>query len=136
MAERLLNVVVELAKEVTCIAMLAHGRTARDRSKLTCWLVVADGEEWWNGAASVGKTTARAVVGCAANLIGALPDDLGEVSPAIESLAVVDVGWGALAVEAGEVVDLVVVEEIGDDRGDVAGWRTGSDVLAVSSTVG
>jgi len=116
--ERLANVLRKLAKEVTS------------------WGVVADSEVRRHAAASVGKTAAGAVVGCAADLGGALPDDLGEVAPAIESGVVVDVRWGRLAEKASEVADLVVVEELGDDRGDVAGWRTGSNVLAVASTVG
>lgn len=58
------------------------------------------------------------------------------MSPTIESCAVIDVGWGGLAIKAIEVADLVVVEELGDDGGDVAGWSTGGDVLAVSAAIG
>lgn len=101
---------------------------------LTWCLVVADGEVWGDAAASVGKT-AIAVVGSASDGGGSLPDDLGEVSPSVESSLVVDVGWCGLAVHGREISGLVVVEQLGDDRGDVAGWAAGGDVLAVSTTI-
>jgi hypothetical protein len=102
---------------------------------LTRRRVVADREVWRNVAAGVGKTLTRAVISRTADLGAALPDDLREVSPAIESGLVVDVGWGGLAEQTAEVADLIVVEQLGDDRGDVIGWSTGSDVLTVSSAI-
>jgi hypothetical protein len=41
---------------------------------------------------------ARAINGRAANLVGTLPDDLREVSPAVECSLVVDVRWSSLAI--------------------------------------
>ena len=78
---------------------------------------------------------ASAVNSSAANGAGTLPDDLGEVTPAIESLLVVDVGWGCLAIETIEVAHLIVVKQLGDNRGDVVSRATSGNVLAVSSAV-
>jgi len=118
LTKRLADLLSELAEEVTRR------------------LVVADGKECRNTAASVGKTFSRAVDGSAANRRGVLPDDLGEVSPAIEGGVVVDAGRSGLAIQASEVANLVVVEQLGDDGRDVAGWCASSDVLTVSSTIG
>lgn len=102
---------------------------------LTWSLVVADSEVGGHASASVGKT-ARAVDSGAADLGGSGPDNLGEVAPSVESRLVVDVGWCGLSVHGGEVARFVVVEQLGDDRGDVAGRAAGGDVLAVSTTIG
>jgi len=51
---------------------------------------------------------------------------------------VLEVGhvWVGLAVKTVEPVDLTVVEQLGNDSGDVVGWDTSSNVLAVSSSTG
>lgn len=98
---------------------------------LTRRLVVANGEVRGDVATSVGKTGRGAVDSGAANLSGALPDDLGEVTPLVE---VAHVG-GLLAVLALVKTNLAVVEKLGDDSRNVVSLDTGSDVLAVSATV-
>jgi len=104
-------------------------------------LVVANSEDGCDVGADVAKTLrtialASAVDGGATNVSGTLPDDLTEVAPAVESSLVVDVGRGSLAVETAEVGSFVVVEQFGDNGGHVVSWAAGSDVLAVSATVG
>lgn len=94
-------------------------------------LVVADGEVLGDGATNVRKTLLGAVLGGAADGGGALPDDLGEVTPLVE---VVHAGLG-LAVKILKVVDLAVVKEVGDDGGDVVCFDASSNVLAVSAAV-
>jgi len=74
-----------------------------------------------------------AVDGSAANVGCALPNDLGEVAIPVEGSVVVDVGRCGLAIEASEVAHLVVVEQLGDHRGNVVSGAAGGDVLAVSS---
>lgn len=61
---------------------------------------------------------------------GALPDDLGEVAPVLE------VGHAglSLAVETIVPADLAVVEQVGDDGGDVVARYTCGDVLTVATT--
>ena len=51
---------------------------------------------------------------------------------------VLEVGhvWVGLAVKTVEEVDFTVVEEVGNDCGDVGGLDTGGNVLTVSTTVG
>ena len=70
-------------------------------------------------------------MGDASNMRGALPDDLGEVTPVLE---VAHIGL-SLAVEVREVLDLAVVEEIRNDGGDIVALNSGRDVLAVPTTV-
>ena len=103
---------------------------------LTWRVVVADGEERWNIRANIAKTLAGAVDGSAANISAADPDDLGIVAIAVKRRFVIDVVGGGLAVQAVEVPDLGVVEEVGDDRGDVVRGRTGRNVLAVAAASG
>ena len=74
-----------------------------------------------------------AVISGAANLGGALPHDLGEVTPAVKGAFIVDVGGSGLAVETSKVARLVVVEKLGDDGGDIVSRASGGDVLAVSA---
>ena len=57
------------------------------------------------------------------------------MSPTVKGRGIIDARWRRLPEEAAEVLNLVVVEQLGDDGGDVAGWRTCGDVLAVASTV-
>ena len=96
---------------------------------LTWWSVVADGEVRSNVRADVGET-AWAVLSSATDSGGALPDDLGEVTPVLEVGHV----WVGLAVETVEPVDFTVVEEVRDDGRDVVSLDTSSDVLTVSTT--
>lgn len=98
----------------------------------TWGLVVADGEVRGDGGADVGKPLSRAVVGGAAQLGGALPDNLGEVAPLFEVGHVRVV----LVIETLEKVDFAVVEKVGNDGRNVAGFNTGGNVLAVTTTTG
>ena len=98
---------------------------------LTRRTVVADSEVRGHAVASVCQTLAAAVDSSTANLGGTLPHDLREVTPCVE---VGHVG-ACLAVKVVVVADLTVVEQIGNDSGDVCGLDTGGDVLAVVSTV-
>lgn len=75
------------------------------------------------------------MVGGASDFGSSLPDDLSEVSESVEGYLVVDVCWCGLAVHGCEISDFVVVKQLGDDRGDVAGWASGGDVLAISTTI-
>lgn len=110
---------------------------ARGQGIQTGRLVVADCEDWCDIAADTLETArAAAIIGGTSNLGGSLPDDLGEMTPAVESIDVVDVGRCGLAVQSVEVTSLVVVEELGDDGGHVVGGAAGSDVLAVSAAIG
>jgi hypothetical protein len=100
-------------------------------------LVVANSEEGSDVATGILETTAAAaVIGSTSDLGSSLPDDLGEVTPTVESGLVVDVGWSSLAVQSVEVTSLVVVEQIGDDGGHVVSRAAGSNVLAVSTAIG
>jgi len=111
--------------------MLAMWKRIGDTGGNTWVLVVADGEVRRDEAANVGKTLGGAVGGGAANMGGTLPDDLGEVAPLLE---VGHVGVG-MSVQILVPANLAVVEQIGDDGGDVARWNTRSDVLAVPATI-
>lgn len=70
-------------------------------------------------------------MGDASNVRGALPDKLGEVTPVLEVAHV----WLSLAIKVCEVLDLAVVEEIGNDGGDVVALDSGGDVLAVPTAI-
>lgn len=94
-------------------------------------LVVADGEVWRNVAAHAGKALLRAVLSGTADGSSTLPHDLREVTPVLE----VGHAWLSLAIEVGEPPNFTVVEQIGDDRRDVVGLNTGSDVLTIATTV-
>jgi len=101
--------------------------------------VVANGEERRNVRGHVTETVgtvalAGAVNRGTSNRRGALPNNLGVVTIPIEGGVIVDVVGRGLAVKAGKVVDLAVVEEIGDDGGDVVFRCTSSDVLAIAAT--
>ena len=78
----------------------------------------------------VGKT-ARAVLSGTADLGGALPDKLREVTPLLE-VGHVRIG---LAVEIGVVADLAVVEQLGDDSRNVVGLDTSGNVLSVVTAI-
>ena len=83
----------------------------RKYSKLTRRSVVANGKVRGDVASSVGETRAAAVDSSTADLGGTLPDDLRKVTPILK-VGHVRVG---LAVESAVVVDLAVVEQVGDD---------------------
>lgn len=102
----------------------------KSTGSLTWWTVVADGEVRRNIASDVGKTVWTVLCG-AADGGGALPDNLGEVTPVLKIGHI----WICLAVETVEVVDLAVVEEIGDDGRDIGGLDTSSNVLTVATAV-
>lgn len=100
------------------------------QSFLTRVLVVADSEVRRDVAANIAETVG-AVGSVASNVGSALPDDLGEVAPLLEEAHV----WVCEAVVAGVKGLLSVVEEVGDDGGDVGRLDTSCNVLAVSTTV-
>lgn len=101
-------------------------------SILLAWaLVVTDGEVWLNVAADVGET-AWAMLSVAGDFGGSLPNDLGEVAPLLEE-GHIRVG---LAVLAGKVWLLSIVKEVGDDSGDIGCLHSGSDILAIATTLG
>lgn len=79
---------------------------------------------------NVGKTP-RAVLSGTADLGCALPDKLREVTPLLK-VGHVRVG---LAVEVGVVADFAVVEQLGDDSGDVVGLDTSGNVLTVVTAI-
>lgn len=91
--------------------------------------VVADGEG--ERAARVDVSEAVAHHGSAAHMGGALPDDLGEVTPLLE---IGHAGVG-LAVGGGEVFNLVVVHQVGEHDTDLACLDTVADVLAVTTAI-
>lgn len=94
--------------------------------------VVADGEVRRDVAPRVDEASGGAVVRSAADPRRVDPHDLREVAPAVEAGQV----WSRLAVVVVEVGLLVVVEEVGDNEGDVVGGHTGRDVLAVAAATG
>lgn len=98
---------------------------------LTGRLVVANGEVWRHITGDVGKTLAGTVLCGATDMSGGLPHNLGEVAPRVE----VRHARICFTVEAAEPVDLTVIEEVGDDCGDVVRFDTGGDVLAVPATI-
>ena len=107
-------------------------------SHVTLCLVVADGEVRSHVAASVGQVLRRAIDSSAADLSGVDPDHLGEVTPLVEVghervFGVLVVGVGGVQVVV--VTNLAVVEQLGDDRGNVVSLDTGSDVLTISALV-
>jgi len=93
-------------------------------------LVIADGEVRGDVAADTLKTV-LAVLGGTTEHVATLPNNLGEVTPVFEVGHV----WLGLTVQVGEPLLLAVVEEVGDDGGDVARLDTGGDVLAITTTV-
>jgi hypothetical protein len=94
--------------------------------------VIADVKDGRNVGADIGKAAAGTVDGRAANRGAADPDNLREVTVALEFA--VKVGRSCLAV-VDEQSHLVVVELVRDDRVDGRHGRTGSNVLAVATTV-
>lgn len=72
-----------------------------------------------------------AILSGTAEMRGALPHDLSEMAPLLEERH----GWIGFTIETVVVADLTVVEEVGNDRGDVVGLYTSSDVLTVPATV-
>lgn len=112
------DVVVEFTKVVAC-DLSVHVKSIRMMMNLTWRAVVADGEVRRNVGSDVAETVGTvavilAVVSSATDLVGALPDDLGEVAVVVEDL-VGHVGRSSLVVEGVEVRSLVVVEVVRDD---------------------
>lgn len=97
-------------------------------SRLTCRAVVANSER--NGAIRIDVLQSVADLGVAANLLGALPHDLREVAPLLK------VGHVRvrLAVQVVEVVELIVVHQVGDHHADILRGNTVTDVLTVATT--
>lgn len=96
---------------------------------LTWSLVVADSKVGRDSRADVGEALTGAVMSGTAQLGGALPYDLGEVAPLFEQRHI----RAGLVVKTLEEIDFAIVEEVGDDSGDVTGFDTSSDVLAVTA---
>ena len=71
-------------------------------------------------------------MGVASDLRSGLPDELGEMAPDRE----VCHWWVGLAIITRKVLDLAIIEEIGNDGGDVVRLYTGRDVLAVPAATG
>lgn len=96
---------------------------------VSSWAVVADGE----GQRIAGINVAQAVAHDrgTANLLGALPDDLGEVTPAVKEFH----ERGGKTVESSEEAHLIVVHQVGDHLADVVRGDTVADVLTVATTV-
>lgn len=95
------------------------------------WTVIANGEHRGHIAAHVRETLCRAVHSCTTNLGGRFPHHLAEMTPVLK----VDHGRLGLLVQPSKPLDLAVVEQVSDDGGDVVGWDTGSNVLAIPATV-
>lgn len=93
-------------------------------------LVVADGEMAGNIRTHVAETSSSTIFGPARHMSGIDPGDLRKMSPGME---VAHVG---LATISGIELDLAIVKLVGDDLGDLRGWGTGRDVLAISTTTG
>ena len=93
------------------------------------WAVVADGER--HGFAGIDVAQAIAHDGGTANLLGVLPDNLGEVTPAVKELH----ERAGDTIQGTEETHLVVVHQVGDHLADVVLADTVTDVLAVSTTV-
>jgi len=99
-------------------------------SVVAWWPIVADGEVRLDAIGSTGilergtRRRGTSHSGCG------LPDDLAEVAPLLE-VGHVRVG---LTIPL-EQRHLVVIEDVGDHRSDVAGWSTSADVLTITSTV-
>ena len=100
-------------------------------SQHTWGLVVANSEVWGNTAARVSETRSRAVGSEAANFGSARPDDLGEVTPKLELAHV----WVLTAILSREEWLLAVVEQVGNDSGDVVSRHTSSDVLTIATAI-
>lgn len=124
------NIGTVLATVVACEVSILDS-VESGQSYLTWWSVVADGEVRSNVRTDVGET-AWAVLSGATDSGGVLPDDLREVAPVLEVGHV----WVRLTVKAVEPVDLTVVEEVGDDSGDIGSFDTSGNVLTVATTVG
>ena len=92
-------------------------------------VVVADGER--NGG--IGVHVAQLVTnnGGTADFRGALPDNLGEMAPAVKELH----ERAGDTVQGTEEAHLVVVHQVGDHLTDVVLADTVTDVLAVTTTV-
>jgi hypothetical protein len=96
--------------------------------KVSRWVVVADSEV--RGEAGVHET-AGAGLGGTADLLGALPHDLGEVAEVVE-VGQVDV----IRVKRSRVVaELSIVHVVRDHDADLVGRVTRSNVLAVTATI-
>ena len=92
-------------------------------------IVVADGEREGRSGIHVAQLIAHD--GGTSDLRGALPDDLAEVTPAIEEL---HEGTGE-AVQSTEEAHLIVVHQVGDHLADVVLIDTVPDVLTIATTV-
>lgn len=91
--------------------------------------VVADGE--WERPARVDVSEAVAHHSSAADVGGALPNDLGEVTP-LREIGHAGVG---LSVGGGKVFNLVVVHQVGEHDAHLACLDTIADVLSVITAV-
>ena len=96
---------------------------------ITSGEVVAYGEG--ERAARVDVFEAVAHHSSAADMGGALPNNLGEVTPLLE---IGHAGVG-LSVGGGEVFDLVIVHQIGEHDTDLACLSTIADVLTITTAV-
>lgn len=91
--------------------------------------VVADGERQRRAGVNVAQAVAHH--GRAADVGGALPDDLGEMAPLLE----VGHARARLTVGDREVADLVVVHQVGDQHANLVILHTVSNVLTVTTAI-
>jgi len=91
--------------------------------------VVADSEG--HGGARIDVAEFVTHHGRAANVGGALPDDLGEVAPLLE----LGHARAIRAVGGREVADLVVVHQVRDHHANLALLNAVSDVLAITAAI-
>lgn len=98
---------------------------------LTWRTIVANNEvRIVDGLAAAGDSETWAARSVAGNALGALPDDLGEMTPAAETAA----GVG-LAVQVLKERSFIVVHGVGEHGTEVAVSTLIADILAVSTTV-
>lgn len=96
---------------------------------VSCRVVIADGER--KGLAGIDVAQAVTHDSGASHLGRGLPDDLGEVTPAVEQRH----DRAGQSVKVGEEAHLVVVHQVGDHLADVALLDTVTNVLTVATAV-
>jgi len=96
---------------------------------VTSGVVVADGKVRRDAGTDTTQTLGRTVHSSTSDTGAGLPDNLAEVTPVLK-VGHVRVGS---AVQAVEPVDLTVVEEVGNDVGDLRCRSAGGNVLTVAA---
>lgn len=115
------------SEQLTFRIVIAHGKDSRGAPPSAAYRVRQIRLPVRVAVLRHGVAGRRAVVSVAADGGRVAPDHLAVVAPAFEPGVV----GGRLAVRLGVLLNLVIVEQVADYGGDVAGGDSGCDVLSV-----